>query len=158
MIRGIVFVRESVPAKIKVMSKSSSALAPPRENESVKRKIIRALKISLGIFLLLLGLLLGLVPVLQGWVLGIIGLVILYQEVAWVRRMVHRLEEKFPRFARAHDRAARRLHQCRERRRAGESWRKALACCFGKSKPEEAPQQEGSGHGDDNNNAQTQPR
>ncbi len=123
---------------------------------SVKRKLIRALKISLGIFLLLVAIPMGPAPFLQGWIVALIGLAILYQEVAWVRKMVHRLRERFPRFAHAYDRVLQRLHECRERHRAGESWRRALACCFSRSKPDEAPQQEEGGHGAHKDNRETQ--
>ena len=122
----------------------------------MKRKIVRVLKISLGIFLLLLAIPSAILPILQAWFFVLLGLLILSSESARVRKMVHRLRERFPRFAHAYDRVLQRLHECRERHRSGESWRKVLAYCFSRSKPDVTPQQEEGGHGDDRNNTETQ--
>jgi hypothetical protein len=48
----------------------------------------KTLRISLGIFLVVLGLIGGLIPVVQGWIFGIPGLLILSEYFPGVRRLV----------------------------------------------------------------------
>jgi uncharacterized membrane protein YbaN (DUF454 family) len=50
----------------------------------------KILEISLGIILVILGLIGGLFPILQGWVFGIPGLILLGRHIPFVRRWVHK--------------------------------------------------------------------
>jgi len=48
----------------------------------------KTLRISLGVFLVILGLIGGLIPVVQGWIFGIPGLLILSEYFPGVKRLV----------------------------------------------------------------------
>jgi len=62
----------------------------------VIRRIRSGVVISLGVFFLLLGVIGGFLPVIQGWIFVLIGLALLAEELPWVRRHVERLKAKFP--------------------------------------------------------------
>lgn len=66
----------------------------------------RLLIVSAGWLCLLIGLIGGLIPVLQGWPFGIAGLLILSREYEWAHNLMHRLRARFPRFARIMDTTA----------------------------------------------------
>ena len=57
------------------------------------RTILRLLRIVLGCVFLLIGVLAGAIPILQGWVFVIMGLGILAREVPWVRRLLRRVRD-----------------------------------------------------------------
>ena len=57
-------------------------------------KISDILKIILGISLVLLGLLGGLIPVFQGWIFGIPGLIILSKYFSPARKLLKGVKEK----------------------------------------------------------------
>ena len=52
------------------------------------------IKISLGIILVLIGLIGGLIPIFQGWVFGIPGLIILSQYFPPIKKIVNKLRKK----------------------------------------------------------------
>jgi len=60
------------------------------------------LKISLGIILILVGLIGGLVPIFQGWIFGIPGLIILANYFPPIKRFLHWARHK-ARFLKADD-------------------------------------------------------
>ena len=60
--------------------------------------------ISLGAFFLVLGVIGGFLPVIQGWIFILIGLALLAEELPWVRRHLDRLKERFPKQTRQLDR------------------------------------------------------
>jgi uncharacterized membrane protein YbaN (DUF454 family) len=72
--------------------------------------------LALGWVLLALGVLGGLLPVIQGWPFGVAGMAILYIESRWVQRKVRGLRRGNPRLERAWLRARAWL---RKRRRRG---------------------------------------
>jgi uncharacterized membrane protein YbaN (DUF454 family) len=55
--------------------------------------------ITLGVFFLLLGVIGGFLPVIQGWIFVLIGLALLAEELPWVRRRLERLKTRFPKQA-----------------------------------------------------------
>jgi uncharacterized protein len=75
----------------------------------VIRYIRRGVVISLGVVFLLLGVIGGFLPVIQGWIFVLIGLVLLAEELPWVRRHLERLKARFPNQAKQLDRLKRRL-------------------------------------------------
>jgi uncharacterized membrane protein YbaN (DUF454 family) len=71
--------------------------------------------LALGWVLLALGVIGGLLPVIQGWPFGVAGMAILYVESRWVQRKVRRFRQQNPKVERTWLRARAWL---RERRRA----------------------------------------
>ena len=67
------------------------------------RHLRRGVVIVLGVFFLLLGVIGGFLPVIQGWIFVLIGLVLLAEEIPWVRRHLERLKDRFPKQARQVD-------------------------------------------------------
>jgi uncharacterized membrane protein YbaN (DUF454 family) len=53
------------------------------------------IEITAGVVLVILGLIGGLIPVLQGWMFGIPGLLLLAKHFRWARRLVDWAKEKF---------------------------------------------------------------
>jgi uncharacterized membrane protein YbaN (DUF454 family) len=70
--------------------------------------LLPKLRIGLGILSLLLGLAGMVLPILQGWLFIGIGLILLSRDIPFFRRIVARLEERFPKLARILHRAGRR--------------------------------------------------
>ena len=70
----------------------------------VIRRIRSGVVISLGVFFLLLGVIGGFLPVIQGWIFVLIGLALLAEEVPWVRRHLERLKTRFPKQSKQLDR------------------------------------------------------
>lgn len=60
------------------------------------RRIRSGVVIFLGVFFLLLGVIGGFLPVIQGWIFVLIGLALLAEEIPWVRRHLERLTARFP--------------------------------------------------------------
>jgi uncharacterized membrane protein YbaN (DUF454 family) len=62
-------------------------------------------EITLGTILVILGIIGGLIPILQGWMFGIPGLILLARHLPWLRRLLNdgldKLEPRFPRFTRS---------------------------------------------------------
>ena len=61
---------------------------------------MRLALLTLGWALLVLGVVGGLLPVIQGWPFGVAGAVILYVESRWVQRKVRRFRQKYPKLDR----------------------------------------------------------
>jgi hypothetical protein len=54
--------------------------------------------------LLLVGTIGGLIPIFQGWVFGLAGLLVLASEYEWAHNLLVKARTRWPRFARAMDR------------------------------------------------------
>jgi uncharacterized membrane protein YbaN (DUF454 family) len=61
---------------------------------------VRVALLTLGWSLLTLGIIGGLLPVIQGWPFGVAGAAILYVESRWVQRKVRRFRQHHPKFER----------------------------------------------------------
>jgi hypothetical protein len=92
-----------------------SGTSTPRGLVRRRSRPARLALLSLGWVLLGLGVLGGLLPVIQGWPFGVAGMAILYIESRWVQRKVRRFRQKNPKFERTWLKARAWL---RERRRA----------------------------------------
>ncbi len=79
---------------------------------------VRLALLTLGWVLLVLGILGGLLPVIQGWPFGVAGMAILYIESRWVQRKVRRFRQGNPKFERMWLRARAWLRE-RRRKKAG---------------------------------------
>jgi uncharacterized membrane protein YbaN (DUF454 family) len=75
----------------------------------VVRQIRRGVTIVFGVFFLLLGVISGFLPVIQGWIFVLIGLTLLAKEIPWVHHHVERLKSRFPKQAAQLNRLKRRL-------------------------------------------------
>ena len=77
---------------------------PPRASGRglVRRRhhLVRLALLTLGWSLLVLGLIGGLLPFIQGWPFGVAGAAILYVESRWVQRKVRRWRQRHPRVER----------------------------------------------------------
>ena len=81
-----------------------------------RSRLARLALLTLGWALLALGILGGLLPVIQGWPFGVAGLAILYIESRWVQRKVRRFRQQNPRFERTWLKARAWLRERRRRR------------------------------------------
>jgi len=63
------------------------------------RQIRRAITIGLGLLFLLIGVIGGFIPVLQGWIFVLIGLTLLAKEVPFVRHKLEQVKARFPKQA-----------------------------------------------------------
>jgi uncharacterized membrane protein YbaN (DUF454 family) len=64
----------------------------------------RLIKILVGGFLIVLGVISGFIPILQGWIFIGLGLLILSEEVPLLKKYRLRLEQKYPKqFQKAHE-------------------------------------------------------
>jgi len=57
----------------------------------MKETVLKAGRITLGVFLLLLGAISGLIPFLQGWIFGLAGLWLLSKDVPFVRKYYEKM-------------------------------------------------------------------
>jgi uncharacterized membrane protein YbaN (DUF454 family) len=73
--------------------------------------------LALGWILLAIGILGGLLPVIQGWPFGVAGMAILYIESRWVQRKVRRFRQQNPRFEKVWLRARAWLRERRRRQK-----------------------------------------
>jgi uncharacterized membrane protein YbaN (DUF454 family) len=85
-----------------------------------RSRLVRVALLTLGWTLLALGIVGGLLPVIQGWPFGVAGAAILYIESRWVQRQVRRWRRKHPKFERGWTKArtylkARRAARARKR-------------------------------------------
>jgi uncharacterized membrane protein YbaN (DUF454 family) len=85
-----------------------------------RSRLVRVALLTLGWTLLALGIVGGLLPVIQGWPFGVAGAAILYIESRWVQRKVRQWRRKHPKFERAWTKAraylkARRTARARKR-------------------------------------------
>jgi len=62
-----------------------------------RRLVYKVLRITLGIFFLLLAIPSSVLPFLQAWAFVLIGLALLSHDVPFARRMFARMKERFPR-------------------------------------------------------------
>ncbi len=80
--------------------------------------ILKALRIGLGISLIVLGIVGGMLPILQGWIFFTAGVLILARDVPFVRRWLHYAEQRIPVLKRVLDQG-RHWHDRRRQRKAG---------------------------------------
>jgi len=79
---------------------------------------VRVALLTLGWTLLAIGVLGGLLPVIQGWPFGVAGAAILYIESRWFQRLIRRWRRRHPRFERAWTKGRGYLRARRQRRAA----------------------------------------
>ena len=92
--------------------------ALPRGLGRRRSRLVRIALLTLGWSLLTLGLIGGLLPVIQGWPFGVAGAAILYVESRWVQRKVRRFRQHHPKFERTWLKMRARLRERRRARRA----------------------------------------
>lgn len=73
------------------------------------RQIRRGVTIFFGVFFLLLGVIGGFLPVIQGWIFVLIGLTLLAKEIPWVHHHVERVKQRYPKQAEQLERLKQRL-------------------------------------------------
>jgi uncharacterized membrane protein YbaN (DUF454 family) len=95
-----------------------SAPLPSRGLVRWRSRPARLALLTLGWTLLGLGVLGGLLPVIQGWPFGVAGMAILYIESRWVQRKVRRFRQKYPKFEKTWLKARAWLRQRRRARKA----------------------------------------
>lgn len=93
-----------------------SAPLPSRGLVRRRSRPARLALLTLGWVLLALGVLGGLLPVIQGWPFGVAGMAILYIESRWVQRKVRRFRQRNPKFERTWLKARAWLRERRRRR------------------------------------------
>ena len=63
----------------------------------------RILKIGAGVVLILLGVISGFIPIVQGWIFVGLGILLLAEEVPFLNRYLKRLKQRYPKeFEKAH--------------------------------------------------------
>lgn len=72
----------------------------PRGLARRRHRAVRLALLALGWVLLAVGVVGGLLPVLQGWPFGVAGAAILYVESRWVQRKVRRWRQQHPKLER----------------------------------------------------------
>lgn len=77
----------------------------------MRRIIKHYIKLGIGWFLLLLGIAGLVLPVLQGWLFIIMGMLVLAPEVPFIDRLLKRLLHRFPRLEKKLDHVRTRLHR-----------------------------------------------
>jgi uncharacterized membrane protein YbaN (DUF454 family) len=96
-------------------------MSAPREPRGLARRRSRTTRIALltlGWVLLVIGIIGGLLPVIQGWPFGVAGAAILYVESRWVQRKVRRFRQRHPKFERTWLKARAWLKERRRARKA----------------------------------------
>ena len=78
---------------------------------SLKRYVI----LSLGWFFVFLGILVLLLPILQGILFLLIGFILLSRESEWAKRQLEKLKSRYPRFAEKYDEAEPRAERLWQR-------------------------------------------
>ena len=78
---------------------------------SLKRYVI----MSLGWFFVFLGILVLLLPILQGILFLLIGFILLSRESEWAKRQLEKLKSRYPRFAEKYDEAEARAERLWQR-------------------------------------------
>jgi uncharacterized protein len=56
----------------------------------------KIIKISVGIGFIILGVISGFLPVLQGWIFNLVGVVLLAEEIPFLNKYLKRAEQKYP--------------------------------------------------------------
>ena len=59
----------------------------------MKKYALKAARITLGTILVIIGIIGGLIPIFQGWIFGIPGLMLLSQDIPIVRKYYERAKE-----------------------------------------------------------------
>lgn len=75
----------------------------------------RLLVLGVGWSCLFIGLIGGLLPILQGWPFGIAGLLILSREYEWAHNLTQKLRTRFPKFAKIMDTTAEKANRIARR-------------------------------------------
>lgn len=75
----------------------------------------RATAIALGWACIGIGVIGGFIPVFQGWVFVVAGLIILSREHEWAHNILVKVRGRFPRIGRAIDRVSREAHRIVDR-------------------------------------------
>ena len=96
----------------------STRQALPRGLARRRSRPVRIALLTLGWSLLTLGIIGGLLPVIQGWPFGVAGAAILYVESRWVQRKVRRFRQRNPKFERTWLKARAWLKSRRRARKA----------------------------------------
>ena len=81
----------------------------------MNRKVKRWVAIAAGWFFILLGIVGLFLPILQGVLFILIGLVILSTEYVWAHHLLLKIRERFPSLARRIDQAKERVHHWRHK-------------------------------------------
>ena len=74
-----------------------SALWAGRGRIKLPRPMIFALRITLGIIFLILGVIGGFVPIMQGWIFILLGILVLFPESKFAVKALDKVEPKMPR-------------------------------------------------------------
>lgn len=82
-----------------------------------RSRLVRLALLTLGWTLLGLGVIGGLLPVIQGWPFGVAGAAILYVESRWVQRTFRRYRQKHPKLEKTWLKARAWLKARRKKRR-----------------------------------------
>ncbi len=93
----------------------------PRGLARRRSRPVRIALLTLGWSLLTLGIIGGLLPVIQGWPFGVAGAALLYVESRWVQRKVRRFRQRNPKFERTWLKARAWLKNRRGARKARDS-------------------------------------
>lgn len=96
---------------------------PPSSGRGLVRPrhhLVRLALLTLGWCLLVVGLIGGLLPFVQGWPFGVAGAVILYVESRWFQRRVRAWRQRHPRVEKVWLKL-KSWRRSRKRRRAGEA-------------------------------------
>ena len=64
------------------------------------RRSMVVVRILLGIGLLILGVIGGVIPILQGWIFILLGLLVLFPRAKFTEKVLHKAEPKLPRVVR----------------------------------------------------------
>ena len=102
------------------MKKSRAAREPKPPRGLVRRRSrpARIALLALGWTLLALGVIGGLLPVIQGWPFGVAGAAILYIESRWVQRTLRRWRQKNPKLEKTWMKARLWLRERRKKKAA----------------------------------------
>jgi heme A synthase len=79
------------------------AMLPRRRREHVEHKMrgsMVALRVFLGILLLILGVIGGFIPIMQGWIFILLGLLVLFPKARFTEKVLEKAEPKLPRVVR----------------------------------------------------------
>jgi hypothetical protein len=80
-----------------VLSLLGSMLPRPTPKPTTRRGPGVFFRVTLGVFFLILGVIGGFVPILQGWIFILIGLLVLFPKAKFTKKVMHKAEPKLPR-------------------------------------------------------------
>ncbi len=84
----------------------------PETIERSNSTMIRLLRITGGIFFILLSLLGILLPIMPGWIFFMVGIILLSPDVPFLHRVKERIKARFPVVARIEERVRSACRQC----------------------------------------------